>query len=391
MKRILIISFSDLNSDPRVKRQIINLKDLYDVSAAGFGDLRIGGIRFIKLKPNIYHLTWRLVRGLLVFLGFYELVYWNSIPVKQLVSMYEDIDVELIIANDIDALPVAIILSKKAAVLYDAHEYSPRENEDRLKWRIFFQKYKTYLCRKYIPLCSEMITVCDGISDEYCRMFSKKPSVVMNAANYIKIKPHYTKPERIRLIHHGGAMPSRKIEKMIEMMNYTDSRFELDLMLVPTAGWYMNYLLRQSEKTKRVKVIQPVPIESIVSTISQYDIGIYLLQPNSFNNFMSLPNKFFDFIQARLALAIGPSPEMARIVSEYQLGVVAEDFTPRALAASLNSLDHEKIDYYKNQSHRYARELSSEKNMEKFRHIVDGLMNSDDNAGKGRTCAASPV
>jgi hypothetical protein len=48
------------------------------------------------------------------------------------------------LSNEIDTLRLALKLAKGAKVIFDAHEYTPREIEDSLFWRIFFQKYKTY-------------------------------------------------------------------------------------------------------------------------------------------------------------------------------------------------------------------------------------------------------
>jgi len=87
-----------------------------------------------------------------------------------------------------------------------------------------------------------------------------------------------------------------------------------------------------------------------------------------------LPNKFFEFIQARLAVAIGPSPEMARIVREHDLGIVSGDFSPKTFARSLSSLDGEKINYYKLRSHRIARRMSAERNKEILLDLVCQLL-----------------
>ena len=91
---------------------------------------------------------------------------------------------------------------------------------------------------------------------------------------------------------------------------------------------------------------------------------MYLLPPTSFNTQHALPNKFFEFIQPRLAIAIGPSPEMAKIVEAHDCGVVARDFEPKSLANCLLKLDYNKINHYKCQSHRIARKLSAEQNRE---------------------------
>ena len=90
--------------------------------------------------------------------------------------------------------------------------------------------------------------------------------------------------------------------------------------------------------------------------------------------FHTLPNKFFECIQGRLALAVGPSPEMARIVREHDLGVISEDFSPKTLAQHLRSLDSKTINYYKLQSHKAARILSAEKNKELLLDLVKKLL-----------------
>ena len=85
----------------------------------------------------------------------------------------------------------------------------------------------------------------------------------------------------------------------------------------------------------------------IIHTINEYDIGLYLLNPSGFNNEMALPNKLFEFIHARLAVAIWPSPEMARVVKEYDLGVVSDEFSIPSMAKHLNALGVENITHFK--------------------------------------------
>ena len=49
---------------------------------------------------------------------------------------------------------------------------------------------------------------------------------------------------------------------------------------------------------------------------NQYDVGVFLLPASFPNQVHVLPNKLFDYIQARLAVAIGPSHEMAEVVRD---------------------------------------------------------------------------
>ena len=88
----------------------------------------------------------------------------------------------------------------------------------------------------------------------------------------------------------------------------------------------------------------------------------------------ALPNKFFEFIQARLAIAIGPSPEMARLVKQYNLGIVSQDFTPKSMAESLNSLTKEQIRQYKENANQTAKILNAEREGEKLLRILEEVL-----------------
>ena len=178
----------------------------------------------------------------------------------------------------------------------------------------------------------------------------------------------------MRMIHHGAAAPSRGIETMIEMMRHVDERFHLDLMLVPLSLPYLEKLSVLARKVPRTRIIPPVAMQDLVPAGNDYDIGLYLLRPSSFNNLHALPNKFFEFIQARLAVAIGPSPEMARIVRQFDCGIVADDFAPATLACALNSLTAADVDRMKAGSEKAAHVYTAENNAEKVREIVTSAL-----------------
>ncbi|WP_300827290.1 hypothetical protein [Helicobacter sp. UBA3407] len=186
---------------------------------------------------------------------------------------------------------------------------------------------------------------------------------------------HYVNPNHIRIIHHGYASPDRKIEVMIETMDYVDSRFHLDLMLVPNYQRdYYQTLQAMVEKRKNVRILPPVSFEEIIPFSTQYDIGFYILKPANFNHLYALPNKFFEFIQARLAIAIGPSPEMARLVQEYNLGIIAKDFSAKEMAKSLNALTKEQILQYKENANQTAKILNAEKEGEKLLGVLEEVL-----------------
>jgi hypothetical protein len=330
-------------------------------------------VEFISVsvrKPTYFE---KFLKRFLLLIKAFEKYYWFQLKVFKY-HLPKDFKNDLIIANDIDVLPLACKLSHRAKVLFDAHEYSPKEFGNDAKWEKKFGSYKDYLCKNYIPKCHIMTTVCEGLAEEYYTTYGKKPHVITNASDFIELSPQPVSNERIKLIHHGGAIRARKIEKMIEIMDWLDERFHLFFMLVPSEPDYYESLMRLATEKPRIHFLPPVEMGNISKFINQFDIGLYRLEPNSFNNRFALPNKIFEFIQARLAIVIGPSPEMGEMVKKYDVGVVAKTFEPKELADSIRTLTKERIEYYKNMSHKFARELSADENREKLGRLVSEMI-----------------
>ncbi len=353
-------------------RQLHALSARFEVTACGLADPHLAGVRFIQLesyRPG--SLAEKSLNVCLLFSRNYEAYYWRPRHVRDALSKIAHIPADIVIVHDLDALPLAVHAFKESTIILDAHEYTPREFEDNLVWRIFFQKYRQYLCATYIPRVHRMITVCRTIADEYRKHFNVSPIVVTNAPYYEEITPTPTDRNRIRMIYHGAAIPSRRIEKLIMMIGMLDNRFSLHLMLVPGNVSYIKKLKNMANGKSNIEFVAPVAMKDIPKTISKYDIGLFFIEPSNFNYLYALPNKFFEFIQARLALAGGPSPEMAGIVRDHGCGVVAKDFRAASLAEVLQNLTAEQIDDFKKQSHAFAPLMSAEKNAQIMLDLFD--------------------
>lgn len=374
MATILVISFTDLKRDPRVRRQIEALRTHHAVIAAGTGDPEMPDVRFLGCQRSVRTLAAKCAEGVELLLRRYETHYWRRSHVQELYHKLTGIEFDVVIANDIEALPLAIRLAERRPVILDAHEYAPKELEDQLIWRLFHKGHATYICESYVHKTVRVLTVADGLAEEYHRIYGVKPIVINNAASSYTLAPRKTSPRPIRMVHHGHAMPSRRIENMIQIMQGLDDRFEFDFMLIPSFPQYLKRLKAQASTDRRIRFLPPVSMEQLVPFSNDYDIGLYLLQPSNFNNVHALPNKFFEFLQARLAVAIGPSPEMAQIVRQFGCGVVAEDFSAAALAHELRQLTPADIDRMKAGSDRAAQVHTAERNAEKLREVVASVM-----------------
>lgn len=378
MKHVLLIAFSNLKTDSRVRRHVNLLKNKYRLTVACHEADATTEYKLALIDKAILTPARKIKLALMLGLRLFKQAYRTQYPHFSLGQQISE-PLDLIIANDVEALPLAFHLAEEHAcpVVLDAHEYAPRHFEDKLVWRLFFQPLNIYLCRTYIPRVKAMITIGRGLANEYEKHFHIKPVVITNANHFHNLTPSAVQGNSIRLVHHGIATPSRKLEVMIEMMNYLDERFSLDMYLLSSgsvSSKTKNYpadLKALASKNSRVRILDPIRSELIVTTINAYDMGVFLIPPINFNYENTLPNKLFDFIQARLAIAVGPTPEMAEIVNRYSLGVVSNDFTAKSLAEKLNQLTIEDIARFKANTETAAQQLNAEENAKILIDVIE--------------------
>ena len=390
---ILIISYTDLHYDPRVLRQIQALKNEYQLFTIGNTPSGYPGIIHYNTnepKPEkersfLQKVSRRLSIYKYIFKnynGFFSRILAKKNNIKYILSL-SIIKPDIIIANESSALYLATELKRTnnwdSKIYFDAHEYTPKE-DNTIIWRLFHEPFILKELKTCKYSISMMSTVSDGIAREYEKLFDFPfgyVKIITNAPEYHgNLLPNNIN-SKIRLIHHGSATRPRRLDLLIKMMGYLDpEKYELTLMLVRTDPDYHNYIVNKSKKMKNIKFIEPVKISEIVNTLNNYDIGVFLLLPVIFNHKYSLPNKLFEYIQARLAIAIGPSIEMVKIVNKYNLGVHSEDFSPKSLANCIAQLTPEKIMEYKKNSDKSAMELSADKVFTDIKTIIAELANT---------------
>lgn len=371
MKTLLIVTDRTLHSAPRVIREINALGKHYRIHTIG---------RTAPRVPVESHTDSQLLRNSLLARAFNRIQrdlfgryvpFIERYPLRQIrfERLLHRIKPDIVLCHEPFDLPYFAALKKKYGfkLVFNAHEYYPLEFDDRPGWDKTWQVSYETLYRKTLPDVDLMINVCESIREKCLEVFGKDSLVIANAAEYHDMSP---KPiqEKIRLIHHGAAIQSRKIELMIRVAELLGSDYTLDLMVMPTDKPYFDRIAQLASTVANVRMIDPVPFEQIVAMTNTYDIGIFLLAPTNYNYTVALPNKLFEFIQGRVAIAIGPSPEMARFVREFDLGIISPDFTPETLADLIRSCPREELMRFKHNADKAARPLSAEHYAQRMLH-----------------------
>jgi hypothetical protein len=168
--------------------------------------------------------------------------------------------------------------------------------------------------------------------------------------------------DRIRLVHSGGAVPGRNIEALIDAVDDLGDGYSLDLFLIAArqGDAYWKKLLARIEASPRTTLHEPAAPSELPAALNPYDLGVYLLPPHTPNHRLALPNKLFDFIQARVGVVFGPGVETDRVIRDHGIGVVTEGYGAEDLRATISSLTREDIAAFKQAADAAAETLSSD-------------------------------
>jgi len=376
--RILVLIYTPLASAPRALRQVQGLRDSYDVTTAGFGSLGFDGIPHVEI-PNGAPQRWGKL-GRFLYLAFLALrIHW---PIPHLSARDRDTarllggqDWDIVIAHDLWALAGGLRLAPRRGIILDMHEYAPKENEHSRIWRLVMEPYVRWMLRTMVPRVSAMATVSEGIAAEYRRSFGFDSVVAVNATPYYELEPGAVGTP-IRLVHSGLAAPERRLDLMIDAVRATTATVTLDLYLVDNGVGELERLRARAAGDTRIVFREPVAYSELVRTLNGYDVGLSVLPPTTFNLAWCLPNKFFDFIQARLGVIVGPSPEMAGFVERYTIGAVTDDFEAASLARVLDAMTPEQVTSWKRASSAHAEELSSERQADVWGPLVTRVLDA---------------
>ncbi|MGN7948263.1 glycosyltransferase family 1 protein [Microbacterium sp. 22215] len=372
MRSLLILAFSDISADARVRKQVEAFAGRFHVTTCGYGPSPQGADRHIALPEGTE--VWRYSRRLLLTRR-YARAYRENRAIVAARELLEPENFDVIIANDVDTVPLALSLKPAHGVHADLHEFAPSQKSEMLRWRLFVAPFFAWICRRHVTRARSVTTVAAGIAAEYRRRFGITAQVVTNAtprADLVPTPPH----QPLALVHSGACFRNRHLDLMLDAVQRSTAALTLDLYLTPNDPVYLDELRQRASRTSNVRIHDAVPYEELVATLNQYDVGVFVLPPVNANYRWALPNKLFDFVQARLGVVIGPSPEMAAIVRTYGLGVVSDDFSAASLTRILDTMTAADVHAFKHAADHTALSLSAEEQQRIWVEAIDRMVES---------------
>jgi glycosyltransferase involved in cell wall biosynthesis len=321
-KRIIIAVTNDLETDQRVGRMADTLTD------EGYEVLLVG-----RLLKNSLHLQRKYhTKRFKLWFNKGPLFYANYNLRLFFFLLFTPFDA--VLSNDLDTLLACFTASKlkRRHLVYDSHEYFTEVPE--LVGRNFQKKAWLTIEKMMVPKIKYAFTVSSSIAAEYEQKYGTHFLVVRNLPVYKE--PLLTQKQNA-IIYQGALNLGRGIELMIDAM-----RFLPDMELWIAGNGDISASLKKRVQTlnllDRIKFLGKVPYQELHSITSQAKIGLSLEENLGKNYYFALPNKLFDYIQARIPVLVSDLPEMKKIVEAEDIGEVIVERKPKVLAEQIKRI-----------------------------------------------------
>ncbi len=232
---------------------------------------------------------------------------------------------------DLDTmLPVyfASVLRRKIRV-YDAHEYFSQQKEIIIRPIIY--RVWHFIERTFIPKFRKGYTVSDGIAKEFLIKYRVRYEVIRNVP-LLKPLPESHSKEKI-ILYRGSVNEGRGFEYLIPAMKNIKAVLQIygDGNFLEKAKTMVQENQLQDKITFKGRFL-PDQLDRITR---QAYVGINLVEPLGENQFLSLANKYFDYIQNAIPQVTMDFPEYKKINDTYEVALLLKDLSIPEIEKSL--------------------------------------------------------
>ncbi len=341
MKRIIVSVTNDLTTDQRVEKVCNTLVN------NGFDLLLIGRQLPNSKKINRNYKTKRL--KLLFKRGFLFYAEYNCRLFFKLLFLKKDI----LLANDLDTLLPNYVISKffKIPLVFDSHELFSELPSVQHR---FSKKVWKFIEKLLLPKIKHTITVSDSIANWYKKNYGIRASVIKNYPT-LKNVP-FTQQFEDYIIYQGALNKGRGLKVLLQAMK------NISLVKLIIAGdgpikRELEVFISKNNLSKKVTLLGNIPPTELIKITKRACLGVSLEEDLGLSYRYSLPNKLFDYIQAKIPVVVTNLPEIKSVVETYEVGEIITKHNPKNISqAILKILQHKKI-YYKGGLEKAAKEL----------------------------------
>jgi glycosyltransferase involved in cell wall biosynthesis len=322
-KKLFFTVTNDLSFDQRMIRICTSLAlDRYEVTLVGrnlASSLPLVGQPFRQIRLNCL-----FNKGKLFYLE-YNLRLLFFLLLRR---------IDLICAIDLDTILPCLAVSalKKIPRVYDAHELfcEMQEIVERPAIYRIWKKVEQFTVPKFLS----GYTVNKPIADEFNRLYGVNYEVIRSISVLRDFVP--VQPSGRYILYQGSVNEGRSFETLIPAMQ--DINAELWICGDGNFLTQTKALVRQYGLEKKVIFKGKIPPAALLHYTRSATIGLTLFEKTGFSNYLSLANRFFDYMHSGVPQVCVDYPAYSEINNKYEIAVLIGNLKPENISAACNRL-----------------------------------------------------
>jgi glycosyltransferase involved in cell wall biosynthesis len=141
----------------------------------------------------------------------------------------------------------------------------------------------------------------------------------------------------VKVIFQGGLRVHTGLQELFEAMR-ARPRFHLDVFGGGTEEAVLREGARRLGIAERVRFHGSVPFQELPAPMAAAHLGVHLMQPVCGSFALTWANKIFDYAHALTPMVLSDNPAHRALLAEYDVGVLADSYSPEAVGAALDRL-----------------------------------------------------
>jgi len=267
---------------------------------------------------------------------------------------------DAICAIDLDTIMPCFYISTIKGIprVYDAHELFTGLKEVVSRPKIY--TFWKWVERTFVPKFKDGYTVNNFIANELQRRYGVEYIVLRNLpvmqaplpnipgsqtsnAEGTTMIDNYPLPLGKFFLYQGAVNEGRSFETLIPAMQQVNGK----LVIIGDGNFMAETkrliaVCKVEEKVICLGIVPPQQLR-LLTPLAYY--GLTLFESTGLNQYYSLANRFFDYIQAGIPQLCVAYPEYVAINNQYKIAHLISDLSPQSLSATLNKLLVDDVEY----------------------------------------------
>lgn len=199
------------------------------------------------------------------------------------------------------------------------------------------------------------LSVSEGLCEAYKVQYGVKCELFYSLPPYFDLPPKALNEREIKILYHGFISLDRSSMELLSLaLALQGSPYKIYAMVLSNQKGFLESFALQADFIPTLELVKPVKLDEIIPVSWHYDIGLIPFKPNTFNLAHCMPNKLFEYIQARLALVATPLEDLGAFIQKEGCGILTRGFESEDIAHTLLKMRGDEIQAYKHNAYRSA-------------------------------------